>query len=363
MRLAWYQMRLAWYQRIVTAAVLMSGFLWLSSLTAAQTQAPQPAQPPAATAGSEIQAPTPQSVPANGAAPAPAAQDDNQTPANGQGDVFVFKKEVEEVVLHATVVDKDHHLVTNLDRSAFSVSENGVPQTITSFRREDTPVAMGIVIDNSGSMREKRAKINQAVVNLIGTSNPNDQIFLVNFSQDSYLDQDFTSDVGLIRQALQKVSSQGETALYDAIAASAVHLKNNTKLDRKVLLVITDGQDNSSQETLQQAIRVLQPEKGPVLYAIGLTGEEMKQSGHDALQTLADGTGGVAFFTQSLDEVDTITRTIAHDIRSQYTIGYKPTAPREQGGYRRIQMNVNARGYRDLTARTRSGYYPGETLH
>jgi VWFA-related protein len=338
----------------------------------AQTQAqPQQSLP---TSNNAAQPSATDSVPpaANPAQPAaapqaqpsvPLGQDDNQAPVNGQGDVFVFKKEVHEVILHATVVDKDNHLVTTLDGSAFSVFENGVPQVITSFRREDAPVAMGIVIDNSGSMREKREKIREAVLNLISVSNPKDEMFVVNFSQNSYLDQDFTSDAGLIRQALQQVSSQGETALYDAIVASAVHLKNNPRVERKALLVITDGQDNSSQETLQQAARRLQQENGPVVYAIGLTGDGMKQSGHDALQTLAESTGGVAFFTPRLEEVDSVTRTIARDIRSQYTIGYKPTSARENGGYRRIQVQVRARNYRDLTARTRNGYYPGESLH
>ena len=152
----------------------------------------------------------------------------------------------------------------------------------------------------------------------------------MNFSQDSYLDQDFTSDINLLQQALQKVSAQGSTALYDAIVASAVHLKNNPRVERKVLLVITDGRDNASQETLQEATRGLQQQNGPTLYAIGLLSDELQQSGTDALQSLAASTGGVAFFPRSLDEVDDITRTVAHDIRSQYTIGYKSTNPRSE---------------------------------
>ncbi len=298
----------------------------------------------------------------NGSTGTLQAQPNDQASADGQDAVFVFKKEVQEVALHATVVDEQRHLVTNLDRSAFTVYEDGMRQATTSFHRDDVPVAMGIVIDNSGSMRDKRDKVNQAVLNLIRASNPNDEIFVVNFSQDSYLDQDFTSEINLLQQALQKVSAQGSTALYDAIVASAVHLKNNTRVDRKVLLVITDGRDNASQETLQQATRSLQQQNGPTLYAIGLLGDELQQSGTGALQSLADSTGGVAFFPQSLDEVDGITRTVAHDIRSQYTIGYKSTNPNPNGGYRRIQVTAQAPGYRHLTVRTRSGYYPGEAL-
>jgi len=264
--------------------------------------------------------------------------------------------------LHAIVVDEQRRLVTDLGRSAFTVFEDGVRQTTTSFHRDDVPVAMGIVIDNSGSMRDKRPKVNQAVLNLIRASNPNDEIFVVNFSQDSYLDQDFTCNVDLLQQALQKVSEQGTTALYDAVVASAVHLKNNQRVDRKVLLVITDGRDNASQETLQEATRRLQQENGPTLYAIGLLGDELRQSDIGALKSLADSTGGVAFFPKALDEVDDITRTVARDIRSQYTIGYAPNNPRQSSGYRTIHVAAQAPGYRALTVRTRSGYYPGESL-
>jgi len=331
----------------------------LSSGVQAQTSPSIPAPPGATGVGHPDSVPNAVAAPQSGGtttAPPP----DDQAPANDS--VFVFKKEVQEVILHATVVDDQRRLVTNLDRPAFTVFEDGVPQKTTSFHRDDVPVAMGIVIDNSGSMREKRDKVNQAVLNLIKASNPNDEIFVVNFSQDSYLDQDFTSDINLLQQALHKLSAQGSTALYDAIVASAVHLKNNTRVDRKVLLVITDGRDNASQETLQQAARRLQQENGPTLYAIGLLSDEMQQAGVDALQSLADSTGGVAFFPRGLDEVDDITRTVARDIRSQYTIGYKPTKPREAGGYRAIEVRALAPGYRKLTVRTRSGYYAGETV-
>jgi Mg-chelatase subunit ChlD len=181
---------------------------------------------------------------------------------------FVFRKQVQEVVLHATVVDESGRLATSLDRTAFSIFQNGQPETITSFRKEDIPVAIGIVIDNSGSMRDKRAKVNQAVLNLVRASNPEDQVFVVNFSQTPYLDQDFTSDVNLLQTALHQVSSRGSTALYDAVVASDFHLRNNPRLDKKVLLVITDGQDNMSRDTLQDALRKLQSNKGATLYGI-----------------------------------------------------------------------------------------------
>jgi Ca-activated chloride channel family protein len=349
-----------WRSSVIVAAMCC---LLLTVAVQAQTPSSIPA-PPGAT-GVAQPAPAPSAAPApqsNESTTAPPPQAEQQAPANGDDTIFVFKKEVQEVMLHATVVDDQRRLVTNLDRPAFTVYEDGVAQKTTSFHRDDVPVAMGIVIDNSGSMREKREKVNQAVLNLIRASNPNDEIFVVNFSQDSYLDQDFTSDINLLQQALQKVTSQGSTALYDAIVASAVHLKNNTRVDRKVLLVITDGRDNASQETLQQATRRLQQENGPTLYAVGLLSDELQPSGTGALQSLADSTGGVAFFPKGLDEVDEITRTVARDIRSQYTIGYKPTNPRQNSNYRRILVTAQAPGHRKLTVRTRSGYYPGEAV-
>lgn len=301
--------------------------------------------------------------------PASPAAPDNVSPSSTVQDqagqdagVFVFRKEVEEVVLHATVVDEQRHLVPNLDRNTFSIFEDGVPQTITSFHREDVPVAMGILIDNSGSMREKRDKVNEAVLNLLRHSNPKDEIFVVNFSQDSYLDQDFTSNLDLVHQALQKVSMQGSTALYDAIVASSVHLRNYSQLDNRVLLVITDGQDNASRETLQQARLRLQQENGPTLYAIGLMAGTPGPQDRGPLEGLADSTGGASYFPRSLDELDAISLAIGRDIRSRYAIGYKSVNPRQNNGYRTIQVEAKALGYGPLSVRTRKGYYAGEAM-
>ncbi len=280
--------------------------------------------------------------------------------ANDQAGMFVFKKQVEEVVLHATVMDEQRRLVPYLDRSAFTVYEDGVPQTITSFRREDVPVAMGIVIDNSGSMRDKRAEVNRAVMNLVRASNPEDEIFVVNFSQNYYLDQDFTSDANLLQASLRQVSTRGSTALYDAIVASAVHLNNNAHMDKKILMVITDGQDNMSQQTLQEATRRLQQVNGPMLFTIGLSGNGLQTTGRQALQSLADGTGGVAYFPDSLAQVSDITRTVAHDIRSQYIVAYKPRKQGARPAYQSIKMEARAPGYGRLTVRTRTGFYQPE---
>lgn len=345
-------------------SIVLAGVCCFLALVASDVEGQTPSPAPAASTSVAQAIPLPNSTPAtqSGDAMTPESPD-AQPPADDQSALFVFKKKVQEVILHAIVVDEQRRLVTNLDRPAFTAFEDGVPQTTTAFHRDDVPVALGIVIDNSGSMREKRDQVNQAVLNLIRASGPHDETFVVNFGQDSYLDQDFTADIGLLQQALQKTSTQGTTALYDAIVASAVHLKNNARVERKVLLVITDGRDNASQETLNEAMRRLQQENGPTLYAIGLLGDELQQSDSGALRSLAEVTGGVAFFPKRLNEVDDIARTVARDIHSQYTIAYKPTNHSRNAGYRAIEVRAQARGYRKLTVRTRSGYYEGQAVH
>ncbi len=331
--------------------LLLLLFVLLSAWAGAQdTTAPQN---PSTTSPSQ-----PAAAPGQQAPPSSSRQEQPQE-TNDSG-VFVFKKEVEEVVLHATVVDDKQHMITNLDRGAFTVYEDGKLQTITSFRHEDIPVAMGIVIDNSGSMREKRDKVNKAAVNLVRSSNPQDEVCVVNFNDEYYLDQDFTGNINLLREALEKVESRGGTALYDAVVATAEHLKRNAKLQKKVIFVVTDGEDNASRESLEQAVRRLSEENGPTVYAIGLLGQEKQRRARRALQTMAERTGGIAFLPKTLDEVDAISRSVAHDIRNQYTLGYKPSTPKNVGGYRTIRVDVHAHGYGKLTARTRSGYYAGQ---
>lgn len=281
-------------------------------------------------------------------------------PETTDDQTFVFRKEVEEVVLPVTVVDDKRRLVTGLDRSAFSVYEDGELQQITSFRREDIPVAVGILIDNSGSMRDKRAAVNMAALNFVRASNPRDEVFVVNFNDEHFLDQDFTSNINLLKEGLERVESRGGTALYDAVAASAAHAKKHAEREKKVLLVVTDGEDNASRLSLERAVRELQAEDGPTVYTIGILGGERQKRARRALAALAEQTGGVAFFPRDVSEVDAITKAIAHDIRNQYTIGYRPSRARSQGGYRTVKVEAKARGYRRLHVRTRSGYFAGQ---
>ncbi len=323
-------------------------------------QGDSPATPPQnAPSGTSPAAPAQSSPAAQNPKPDSNSQKKVKSDLNDQG-VYVFKKDVDEVLLHATVIDDHQHIVTNLDRNAFTVFEDGKQQNIISFHHEDIPVAMGIVIDNSGSMREKREKVNQAALNLVRSSNPRDEVFVVNFNDEYYLDQDFTNDLLKLKEALEKIDARGGTALYDAVVASADHLKRNARLDKKVLFVVTDGEDNASNESLEQAVRRLQDEVGPQVYAIGILGdEEHPKRAKRALEIIAQRTGGMAFFPRTLDEVDQITSTIAHDIRNQYTIGYKPISPRGTGAFRMVRVEAKAKGHGKMTVRTKTGYYAG----
>ena len=328
-----------------------------STTTAQPQQTGQPQAQPPTQAPSSGQPPPGQS----NSSPSGQAQDQgsSQAPAGTDNGVFVFRAEAREVTLHATVIDDKNHLVTNLDKTDFTVFENNQPQKIRAFRQEDFPVAIGIVIDNSGSMREKRDAVNKAALNLVRASNPQDQVFVVNFNDEYYLDQEFTPDIKKLQAALEHVEARGGTALYDAIVASADYL-THSPLQRKAIFVVTDGEDDASQETLEQAVHKLQQENGPVVYAIGLLGEEKSRRAKRALELIAERTGGESFFPPTLNEVDEISRSIAHDIRNQYTITYTPTTPKNVGGYRSIHVDAHAKPYKKLTVRTRSGYYPGQ---
>ena len=302
--------------------------------------------------------------------PGPEVQPPSVTSPSGESNKltkgdhgYTLRRDVEEVVLNATVLDDHNKLVMNLTKPDFTVSEDGVPQNIISFLHEDIPVSMGILVDNSGSMRDKRQAVNSAALDLVKASNRDDEAFIVNFSDEAYIDQDFTSDIGKLRDGLAHIDSKGGTALYDAVVASADQLAKGAKRPKQVLLVITDGEDNASVMSLEQTIQRIQALQGPVVYSIGLlfkgddSGREARRAKR-ALQMLSSETGGVAFFPKGLNEVDEIAAEVARDIRSQYTIGYHSTKPASLGGYRLVKVEAHASGYGKLIVRTRTGYYP-----
>jgi Ca-activated chloride channel family protein len=286
-----------------------------------------------------------------------------QTLEKGQHGGFTLRRNVDEVVLNITVLDDGGHLVTDLKKDDFKIFEDGVPQTIASFQHQDIPVSMGIIIDNSGSMRDKRAAVNTAALDLVKASNREDEAFVVNFSDEAFIDQDFTSDIGKLREGLSHIDSKGGTALYDAVVASADQLAKGAKRPKQALLIITDGEDNASTFSLEQTIRRVQDLQGPVVYSIGLLfgdgggGRESRRA-RRALKLLSDETGGISFFPKSLADVDEIAAEVARDIRNQYTVGYHSTKPASLGGYRVVKVETHASGHGKLIVRTRSGYYP-----
>lgn len=281
-------------------------------------------------------------------------------PLKQQNGMYVLHANVDEVLLDCTVLNEKGESINDLGQGAFRVWEDGTPQTVNGFLHQDLPVSMGILVDNSGSMRDKRAAVNAAAMELLRASNPKDAAFVVNFSDRAYLDQGFTTDRVALDRSLSRSDSRGTTAMYDAVAASADELSQHAKERKQVLLIITDGADNASRLTLQQAIRRVQNLGGPVVYTIGLLFDSDKDEAaqaRDALERLSRETGGFAYFPRSLDEVNGIAAEIARDIRNQYTIAYRSTRPSSLGGYRVVHVEAIAPGHGKLTVITRHGYY------
>jgi Ca-activated chloride channel homolog len=282
-----------------------------------------------------------------------------QTPAPEGGDAgdAIFSTETRLVQLPVTVTDKSGRLITNLPQADFQVFENNVQQTIKLFKREDVPVSLGLIIDNSGSMREKRTAVESAALALVRDSNRQDEVFVVNFNDEAYLDADFTNDIAVMEQGLTKIDSRGGTAMRDAIRMSIDHLKDKGKRDKKVILVVTDGNDNASNMGLEPLVRLAQQDD-VLIYAIGLLSEEEKREASKAkraLGILVESTGGQVFYPKEVSEVEKIAHQVAYDIRNQYTIGYTPSNTALDGSFRQVRVVVKAPG--NPTARTRSGYY------
>ncbi len=268
-----------------------------------------------------------------------------------------FRADTRLVVLHASVTDKRGKLVTNLDRGAFKVFENGQPQQVKIFRHEDVPVSLGIIIDDSGSMMTKRSRVEAAAIGLVRESNPQDEVFIVNFNDDAYLDVPFTNDMHKMEQGLARIDSRGGTAMRDAINMSLDYIKAEAKKDKKVLLIITDGNDNASSVSLEKVVG-RSNQSDTLVYAIGLFTDEEKHEAvkaRRALNELTTSTGGLAFYPKDVSEVQALASEIARDIRNQYTIAYTPSIQQLDGSYRQIKVTVDAPGR--PVVRTRSGYY------
>jgi Ca-activated chloride channel homolog len=279
-------------------------------------------------------------------------------------DEYTIRVNVDMVVLRATAQDRKNILVSGLEKNDFQVYEDGTQQQIKYFRHEDVPVTVGLVIDNSGSMKPKRDDVIAAALAFARSSNPQDQMFVVNFNEHvSFGLPDtmaFTDKVDQLQVALSRVAADGETALYDAIFVALEHLKKGDR-DKKVLIVVSDGGDNVSKHKLGE-IMTLAGQPGVTIYTIGIFDDHDPDRNPNVLKRLARETGGESFLPESSAEVTPICERIARDIRNQYTIAYVPTNRKRDGSYRMIQVKAGAQGHGRLSVRTRTAYFaPSET--
>ncbi len=277
---------------------------------------------------------------------------------------FTIRVDVDVVVLHATAQDRKKILVSGLDKDNFQVYEDGVLQPIKYFSHEDVPVTVGLVVDNSGSMRPKRREVIAAALAFARSSNPQDQMFVVNFNERVSLGLPsniaFTDQAGQLQVALSSVAADGETALYDAIAVALEHLKKGER-DKKVLIVVSDGGDNASKHKLAEIVAMVgQPDA--IIYTIGIFDDQDADRNPGTLKRLAKDTGGEAFLPESLKDVVPICEQIARDIRNQYTIAYVPTNRERNGKYRVVQVKASSRDRGRLSVRTRAGYFAPSPL-
>jgi Ca-activated chloride channel family protein len=274
-----------------------------------------------------------------------------------EGGDRTFRADTRLVVLHASVVDKNGRLLTNLKEDSFKVFEDNVQQPLKNFRREDVPVSLGLIVDNSGSMRDKRKKVEAAALAMIKASNPQDEVTVVNFNDELYQDVLFTNDMRKLEEGIARLDSRGGTAMRDAISATIDYMKAKAKHDKKVIVIITDGDDNASAMTLEKLIGKAQQTE-ILCYSVGLLSEEEKREARRAkraLEALAEATGAASIFPKETADVEQATLQFAHEIRNQYMLAYTPTNPTLDGTFRKIRIAVNGPG--KPVARTRTGYY------
>jgi len=278
-------------------------------------------------------------------------------PSQQASDEYTISVQVGLVVLPVTVTGRQGHTVSNLNQGSFMVLDDGRPQKITVFDREDVPAAVGLVVDDSGSMAPKQNEVVAAAAAFAKSSNPQDQMFIVYFNDTVFLGlpggSPFTSDTSQLMRSLTDITARGKTALYDGIAVALEHLSRSS-LNHKALIVVSDGGDNSSRHSLRQVL-ALAERSSATIYTVGLFDASEADQNPGVLRRLARVTGGKAYLPQSVAEVENVSRQIAGDIRHQYTLGYLPEHTAAQG-YHSVRVVVRAPGYGRLRVRTRAGY-------
>lgn len=260
------------------------------------------------------------------------------------------------IVMHATVLDRSGRPVSGLDKQAFRLFVDGRPRPITLFQTDDAPVTAGILVDNSASMMPKGSQVLAAALAFARASNPQDQMFVVHFSDQVRFalpaGVPFTGSILELETALGSFNAAGATALYDAVALALLHLKQ-AEFERKILLIISDGGDNSSQKTFEDVVKLAQT-SGVVVYCIGIYDDANRDRNPRVLSELAELTGGRAFYPAELKDVENDCVEIARDIRRQYTLGFEANT---DGEYHRITLTALHPGLGELEVHTRTGYF------
>ena len=269
----------------------------------------------------------------------------------------VFKAESELVVLHVNVFDRRSDAVSNLPQDVFQVAEDNQPQQITFFNNEDVPVAVGLVVDNSGSMITRRSMVLAGAKAFAESSHPEDEVFTIVFNEHIRhglpVSMPFTQNPSQIEFAVTRFPPGGRTALHDAVIEGLEHLEEASH-QKRVLVVLSDGDDNASRHSadimLERAAR-----SDALIYTIS-TAELMGDGHSGVLKKLAQKSGGVIYIPKSERAVIEAFREIASNIRRGYSIGYVPTNTVHDGRFRRIKVSVRAPGYRNLSVIARDGY-------
>jgi len=268
-----------------------------------------------------------------------------------------FHTEARLVVLHVSVRNGRGEIVTTLDREAFTVYENGRRQPVSVFRRDDVPVSVGLLIDNSGSMRDARPRVEAAALAFANASHPDDELFVVDFADKARVDVPFTGDRAVLERSIARVDAIGGTAMRDAVDVAEGYLHDCGKKDRRALLIITDGNDNASSISLDRIAREAQ-QRDIAIYAIGVFGREDPAAANrarKALDQLTARSGGLSYYPSTVDQVQSVALEIARQIRHQYTVAYGPLNQRLDGSYRMIQVKVS--GPERYVVRTKAGYW------
>jgi len=274
---------------------------------------------------------------------------------------FQISVSLDLVALQAAVHDRRGGFASDLREEDFQVYEDGVRQAIRLFRHEDVPVTVGLVVDHSGSMKKKLPEVIAAARTFVGSSNPEDQMFVVNFNEKVSLGLPaavpFSDQADQLEAAIGRTPAAGQTALYDAVSGALARLKSGNR-EKKALIVISDGGDNASKLGLAGALK-LAGESNAVIYTIGIYDADDPDKNPAVLRKLARATGGEAYFPDEVNEVVAICEQIAIDIRHQYTIGYVSGNTAKAPEYRAVRVVARSAG-KDLTVRTRAGYFSQE---